>query len=377
MNKPKLKGFHKFLSLLLAATILILGVGFAVSGWDGAQDGNNSGDVGDGSDNVDENKNPQDDNTVNDPPVSDTPKPDNTEPTTTYKNTITGLPVSKEEFESVPLGIVIDSQSNFYGISTSDMILEFPIENGASRLLCYTTNEQIMWKIGALKATRNYISNVSSFFGGVVVSYGKDDIVYYDAWETEKIELDLSQYSDCYYLENTLYIYTTENMIETAKNRLPLTTELSEYQSPPYNLSFDKTVYGVTAAQSITIPYSNDNLTSLVYNTNDAYYEYKKSDMSKTDMLTGEKIKFSNIFILFANATTYENASGTELVIDTLSGGKGYYISHGTLTEFTWSTDSQGNLYFKNLMGNMLEINPGNVYIAYYKASIASKIQIS
>ena len=95
------------------------------------------------------------------------------------------------------------------------------------------------------------------------------------------------------------------------------------------------------------------------------------------DMLTGDNISFKNVFILFANATTYENSDGTELVIDTVSGGRGYYISNGGLTEFVWSTTKSGELVFKNLMGETLVVNRGNAYIAYYKASLASDISFN
>ena len=95
------------------------------------------------------------------------------------------------------------------------------------------------------------------------------------------------------------------------------------------------------------------------------------------DMLTGENIAFKNVFILFSNATTYENSDGTELVIDTVAGGRGYYISNGGLTEFVWSTNKSGELVFKNLMGEILQVNCGNAYIAYYKASLAANVSFN
>ena len=95
------------------------------------------------------------------------------------------------------------------------------------------------------------------------------------------------------------------------------------------------------------------------------------------DMLTGKNLDFSNIFILFANATTYENSSGSQMVIDTTSGGKGYYVSNGKLMEFNWTVGKNGALEFKNLMGETLEINRGNSYISFYKASNFSKITFS
>ena len=240
-------------------------------------------------------------------------------------------------------------------------------------MLAYTTNAEVMWKIGALKATRNYISNMSNFFGGVVISYGNDDKVVYNAWDTDDIVLDLSQYSDCYYIENTLYVYTSEVMVDVAENRMSASANLSEYKNAPYSFS-ETTVSGVTDATTISIPYSGTNITNLYYHEGSGKYLYYKGDNRRMDMLTGENVSFTNVFILFSNATTYENSDGCELVIDTVAGGRGYYISNGGLTEFLWSTNSSGELMFKNLMGETLEVNRGNAYIAYYKASLASNI---
>ena len=218
---------------------------------------------------------------------------------------------------------------------------------------------------------------MSNFFGGVVVSYGNDDKVIYDAWDTDKISLDLSKYSDCYYVENTLYIYTTENMVNTAINRLPIDTSISTYKAPPYLFDTQNVVDGVTPASSVKIEFSAKNSTVLYYNEETYEYLYYKGDSKRVDLLNGKSVSFDNVFILFSNSVTYENSTGTELVIDTTAGGKGYYISRGALTEFVWETTSDGNLIFKNLMGETLSVNTGNAYIAYYKASQINGITVS
>lgn len=383
MKKMKLKGFYKFLSLLLIAILVASAVGFAASGRETTPTQPDSGDVGDTTDETDENKDgvgPDDgaepDKDNNTTPDEEQTPPTNPEPEEIFISKITGLKITKEEYNSIPKGVVVDPMRPLYGISKSDLMVEFPIEDGTSRLVAYTTNAEIMWKIGSLKATRNFISNTSSFFGGVVVSYGNDDKVAYDAWETDDIVLDLSQYSDCYYIENTLYVYTSENMIDIAENRMSASADLCEYKNAPYAFS-DTKISGVTEASTVTIPYSGQNATNLYYHEGSGKYLYYKGDNRRMDMLTGENVSFTNVFILFSNATTYENSDGTELVIDTVAGGRGYYISNGGLTEFVWSTNKSGELVFKNLMGETLKVNTGNAYIAYYKASLAANITFS
>ena len=380
MKSLNLKGFYKFVSLLLIAILVVSAVGIAASGRESTTDKPDSGDVDNTADNTDENKdgtteNNEDKTNTNDNETTNeelTP-PSNIVPEEIFLSKITGLQISKQEYNAIPKGMLVDPLRPLYGVSKSDLIIEFPIEDGTSRMLAYTTNAEVMWKIGALKATRNYISNMSNFFGGVVISYGNDDKVVYNAWDTDDIVLDLSQYSDCYYIENTLYVYTSEVMVDVAENRMSASANLSEYKNAPYSFS-ETTVSGVTDATTISIPYSGTNITNLYYHEGSGKYLYYKGDNRRMDMLTGENVSFTNVFILFSNATTYENSDGCELVIDTVAGGRGYYISNGGLTEFLWSTNSSGELMFKNLMGETLEVNRGNAYIAYYKASLASNI---
>ena len=379
MKNLKLKGFYKFLSLLLIAILVASAVGFAASGRESTPTEPDSGEVGNQTDETDENidgqapdnsSKPSDDNTI--PNEEQTP-PTTTPPEEIFLNKITGLKVTEEEYNAIPKGIVVDPMRPLYGISKSDLTVEFPIEDGTSRLIAYTTNAEVMWKIGSLKATRNFMSSISNFFGGVVISYGNDDRVVYDVWETDNIVLDLSQYSDCYYIENTLYVYTSENMVEIAENRMSANASLTTYNDAPYVFTASE-VSGVTTATTVSIPYSDNNVTNLYYHEGSGKYLYYKGDNRRMDMLTGENVAFNNVFILFSNATTYENSDGCELVIDTVAGGRGYYISRGGLTEFVWSTTKNGELVFKNLMGEALEVNQGNAYIAYYKASLAANI---
>ena len=376
MNSFKLNTFQKFACFALVIILVICAVGFAADGWqinlnntqnrneqENKDESNNQN-----NENSDENKGQEN----NSPPQSDTEQPE--EPL--YFSAATGMQISKSESEAIPIGIVVDPNAPIYGISSSDISIEFPVEDGTTRLLAYTTDDDIMWKIGSLKPTRNYISNMSNFFGGIVVSYGKDDIINYESWNTEDLELDLSAHQDNYYIENTSYVYTTEAMIESAKEKSP-SGLYAGYSSMPFSFANSQSTLGYNEATAITIPYSTTNESQFYYNELTGKYLYYKSGNRKLDMLTGKNLDFTNLFILFANATTYENSAGSQMVIDTVSGGKGYYISDGKLTEFNWTTSKNGALEFKNLMGETLEINRGNSYISFYKASNFSKITFS
>ena len=91
--------------------------------------------------------------------------------------------------------------------------------------------------------------------------------------------------------------------------------------------------------------------------------------------IISQLISFKNLFILYANTTTYENSYGTELVPDTTAGGSGLYVSGGYATEIRWSLNDLGELEFKTLSGDILSVNRGNSYVGYFKASAANKVK--
>lgn len=371
MKSLKKGAFNKLASFLLIAVLLICIVGFAASGWQSTQEIEpDSSENGDTADNTDENTDGNssgEDNLVEE-------ENQNTPPKEEYINLITGGKVTEQESNTIPLGFVVDSSSPLYGISTSDITIEFPIENNTTRLLSYTTKTSLLWKIGALAPTRKYISGMSSFFGGAVISYGNDDLFTYTGAETAQFDVDISKFQDLYFKENSNLVYTGKNMVDTAISRSGA-EEISPYKSAPYIFSSGE-VIGNTTAKTVVLPYQNSK-TKLYYSEKNSKYYYYKEDTCKVDMLNGQSIAFDNVFVLFANATTYEQAGGTQTVIDTLGGGKGYYISKGAKTEFIWRVSEVGELNFTSLSGEALAINPGNAYVSYFKASCVSKVTIS
>ena len=374
MQSSKTNGFYKLVSFIVIAVLLLCLVGFAANGWQSPpNDEPESGENGDTSDKTDENKDGED-TPSGDEIISDKPADLEEDPVIVYHNTLTGLSVSKEIYSAIPYAFVMNPSAPLYGVSSSELTIEFPLETGNTRIVAYTSDTSSLWKIGALAPTRNFISDMSNLFGGILISHGSDDIVKYNSNYTENKVLDLSAYENSYYRENTLYVYTTKELTE---NLLASTSGLegSEYKTPPYDfVSEDSAAIGNTSAKSVIIPYSLGNETQLYYSEQSGKYIYFKGGSRKVDLLSGDNISYTNIFVLFADATTYEKSDGTELVVDTSSGGYGYYVSGGYKTEIRWSINPSGNLEFKTLSGERLTVNRGNAYIGYFKASNANSV---
>ena len=271
MNSFKLNNFQKFACFALIIIMVVCAVGFASDGWQLDLNQINKPST-DNKDNLPQNKeestdaNKDNDNKQDN--IEETPPPPQ------YFSAATGLQISESESTAIPVGVVVNPSAPLYGVSSSDISIEFPIEDGSSRLLVYSTDDETMWKIGSLLPTRNYISNMSNFFGGMIVSYGKDDVIDYDSWETQNLELDLSKHSDCYYVENSSYVYTTEAMIASAQSKN--NGNYSGYSSMPFSFSESEFSLGYNEATALTIPFTQTNESQFYYNELTGKYLYYK-----------------------------------------------------------------------------------------------------
>jgi hypothetical protein len=217
---------------------------------------------------------------------------------------------------------------------------------------------------------------MSHFFGGIVISYGNDDVIPYDIFDTSELEFDLSKNQGSYHRENAKYVYTSYEKLTSFLDTVR--KDFGEaYKNSPFDFVSDGIITGVSEATTVTLPYSDKSATSLYYSEKTGKYLFYKGGNRKVDMLSGKNVSFDNVFVLFADATTYEKSSGTELVMDVMSGGKGYYVTKGTLTEFTWGLNELGELNFYSLSGERLTVNTGNSYIGFYKSSESTKVKIS
>lgn len=370
-------GLYKVLSAILICIVLILIVGIAANGWqkDDINENDNISDGEEDKDNTDtENKNGDtnedegtaDNNTDSDQTVNTEPEPPK------FYSYLSGLECAESISNSIPYAFVIEPNAPLYGVSDAEILIEIPIENGKTRYLMLKNDINELGKLGALAKTRNYISQIVKFFGGILVAHGNDDLVNYTSIP-QNLHLDMLENSSYIYKENGKNVYTDADKLKTLTKNLGFDTTTLKTQSMPFNFSDDQAIKGKTSAKCITVPYANGEETVLLY-ASDGKYSLSKGGRSKVDMLTGENASFTNVFVLFADMVTYEMSDGTETVVKSETDGTGYYLTGGTLTEIRWSVDSSNNLTFTDLSGNKITVNRGNSYIGYYKASESNSV---
>ena len=205
-----------------------------------------------------------------------------------------------------------------------------------------------------------------------MLSYGTDDTFEYDCKLPRDI-LDFSETSGYCYTEYNTFVYTNGDLVNAFLNNTRISQASSEICNLPYTFSEPDTKIEMkgNSAATLSIIYSDSNSGS------EGCYILSKNSMVKNDLLNDKPMKYDNVFILYANSTTYETEEDTQLILDTYTKGSGIYASNGKYVEITWERDISGNLVFFDAEGNRLTVNRGTSYMAFMKASSKSSVKIS
>ena len=369
MNKARYGNYAKLIAFFLVAVLLIVGFGFATEGWwqDTEEDKPNT-DTDNPKDNI---SNDTSENTNNqDAPVIAEPE---------YINSITGLEISEDAARNRHYAFVLDTDSPLYGLSLCDLIAEFPTESESTRLLAFINNTDKLSKIGSIAQTRSYISNVSRFFSSIIVHNGNDGVAPSESCDIRGSVFDLSERTGYYYTEYTKFTYSNGDLISAGIFNSNINTTAEKETATPYSFAaYGETIdIGDSIAKTVIIPFSDRSETELYYQSADKCYTFNKNGSMKNDMLNDKKTSFKNVFVIFADSITYEAQNATELVMNTIGKGKGYYITEGFSTDITWESNSEGNMTMYDKNGEKLEVNRGNAYIGFVKSSKAENVKIS
>lgn len=369
MNKEKTNNPNGLLVTFLVALIIVFCFGLVADGWNQANADTPSDGAGDGAPPSSDSSGGEGDSTE-DVEAGVVPEPPK------YYNRLSGLECSEEASTTAHLAYTVHSNLPFYGVSGCDMLIEFPTEEGQTRLLVFTSDFSKYGKIGSLSKTRSYITSIAESFGAILLSMGDDTK---GGTATSRIrEINLEHNSGYHYTEYTHYAYTNSNLLNSAIVNLGIDMRTTAKVALPYAFSSQdaSASIGDIRAERVYIPYSISQDTGFTYSSVTKKYTYEKSGIPKKDSLTNEFITFNNIFILFADSVTYEDKNGTVMNLETEKGGEGYFISSGVAKKILW-TSSDGGLKFTDTHGMELTVDPGISYIGYVKSSKINEVTFS
>ena len=345
MNTKRTSNLLRSIAFFLTGVILVCTFGFTVDGWL----------VGD--EDI-----PTEDLPANGEISEDViPEIPSEEEKVIFYNKITGLETVEKLSNIAPLAYVMEKSSPLFGLSGADVIIDIPTE-GENRLITIRTDNRNLWKIGAIAPGRGYISSLAGFFGASLISLGNDDIMEYDSY-IPMAKVDISSLS---YKEYNSYTYTNSDLLKGSITEREFTASL-----PYIHAEIGENMIFETTAQKAKF-----EDTELVYNEETSSYIWYENGEAQRDLINGQALSFTDCLILFADSVIYDNQNGTQMVMNTIGTGSGYYLTNGTYTKISYTSSQSGSMTFYSEAGEQLTINRGEIYIRYLKSSMKNHITI-
>lgn len=301
-----------------------------------------------------------------------TPQDDPVTPEILPINRYTGLACDESVSSCRPLSVCI---GNFdgnpqYGLSFADILIETPIENGATRLLAIGKDWAGLEKIGPVASVREYMIPFLSALDCISVYAGTTDLAggAHTSYPGDNFDA-LSQNVNsvfCKEADETMTV-SGEGLTLAVRNR-NYSQKDSERPLPYTFAAGNETVRPAgNPVSSVKLNFSAVNHAEFRFDAEKGLYTRYQDNAPHTDALTGEPLVFSNVILLFHNVTSYHSEGNTSFTLDTSAGGSGFCYTGGGAIRIRWSYGSDGLPVFRDENGNILELNRGRTYIGMMK----------
>jgi len=292
------------------------------------------------------------------------------------KEEVKKVKIVDENSKSRPFAVMINNISTARpyqsGLQDAYIIYEMIVEGGITRFLALFKDQKTE-RIGTVRSSRHYY-----------LDYALENDAYYVHWgwspqaESDIKSLKIQNVNGLYYSNKYFWkdkslpvatehtAYTSISKLEDAVSDLKYRREtnkglLLNYSAEEIDV---KSIDGASAANNVSIKYSNSLTSSYSYDPELKVYYRSINGNSHVDYVTKKQYTFKNII-------TYQiknsNISGDEKGrqnFNNIGSGTGYYISDGYAVPIKWekkSREAQTKYYF--LDGKELIVNDGNTFI--------------
>lgn len=250
------------------------------------------------------------------------------------------------------------------GLNKADIVYEMLAEGDVTRFLAIFQSEQPE-KVGPVRSARDYYIDLAKGFDSLYIAHGYSpeakellDQGYIDSLNGIQYDGTLFKRESFRKAPHNSYI-SFENVLKGA--------EQNNYsmEEAPASLAFltkkeAEAIQG-TAVDSVMVSYFNNDLFNVVYEYDEGLEKYKRyTDGELTaDYDSGEPVLLDNIFIAETEHKVVDSAGRRD--INLTSGGRGYLLQKGKMTEVEW--ENIGGRILPVLNGEQVGLVPGKTWI--------------
>jgi len=297
-------------------------------------------------------------------------------------NPLTGLEMDPAKLADRPVAVMINNiraalpQS---GICAADIIFEFPVEGGITRLMALFKDLAAVGNLGTVRSSRKYFVQTAQGFDAVYIHLGASDEAYsyisankVTAIDCLKGQWDASMiFRDPDRIRNSGYehsAYTTGERIVKALATLSKNGSRVEIAGEKQRFfAFNDEEATLDGREAVNVKAA---VTSIVtagfnYNTDEKVYYKTQNTAAHFDEAADQQLSVKNVIILAVNMRIKSGRNPDGLLdVDIIGSGDGYYISNGRCVDIKWAkSGAEAPIVLTNPDGTPLALNRGNMYI--------------
>lgn len=261
-----------------------------------------------------------------------------------------------------------------YGISSADMIYEFEVEYGLTRLLAFWADYTKVPDLCSVRSARYFFPVTAMGYDAFYVHWGfyYPDQSYIDSLDFDEFEglynqanlygRDQNRLDAGYALEHTSVFYGSKLASELENGDYRLDLKESK-KGTAFNFAKEEITASDEECTKVYVDFGGQDST---FNYNGSTYDKLHNGNPHKDQSTGEQLTFKNIFILETDITVFNSAGRNTVDWQGDENSAGYYITNGTIQKIHWEkTSEEDYLKFYDENGKEIEVNKGKSYITY------------
>jgi len=327
-------------------------------------------------DNPDDPDDPDDLDHSTQPIPSPTPDPDaNLDGT----NPLTGVPMDLRFDRNRPIAVVVNNLHEalpLNGISEADIVYEYPVEGGMTRMLALYQDVFYVEKIGSIRSARHYTVQLAHAYDAILVAAGRSPqaqaevralgIPFLNEVEGPHREIFFRDRNRVpgRRVENLHSVVTTGARLFHWLPQYDFRIEHEASYEPSLRFVEDGTPSGGSTANEIRMRFSAAKSTSFIYNSAENVYRVRQNNTNFIDANNNANAVFTNIVFIKTSVTGLQGDDAGRLEIVTTGSGTGYFANGGRYIPINWSrADKSSQFIFTREDGTRLDFGVGKSYI--------------
>jgi len=303
-----------------------------------------------------------------------------------HYNPLTGEPMDLGLVDFRPIAVIlnnINSSLPHNGVSVADIIYEYPVEGGISRMLAIYQDFSEVEMVGSIRSARHYTVQLAESYDAILVGAGRSTQAQAEvrALGTPFLNEVEGPQRDVFFrdrnrvpgkrMENLHAVVTTgERMMqwlpeydfrlihETSYERM---LRFTADGTPQNGFDANKVVVRVTSAKTSTFFYDAEKGT----------YHMNQFNNDFIDANGDSRPAFANVLVLKTSVTNIPGDASGRLNIVTTGTGDGYFINGSKYVEIIWSRPDVHSPFAYTLMnGTPLELGIGKSFICITPANL-------